>query len=495
MSNGTDTPVEHPTYMNDIRHFFDDLDIDHMRTFGIDLATYEGVKFNALRIYIRTNEGTMPPDPNRQWSDARKQTFYNWLRDECPRGTATPERLAGRADTVSRMRKNIATLTPEEITKLKKSFQGIMDRDDDDPQSYFAIAGIHWLPGPNVYCRHHENAYNPWHRAYLQLFEDTLRSVPGCEDVTLPYWDITADEIPSALYEPPLDKYTIKPELCTLVGQCYGPNHQTQRNTAAELLNEIEAFGIPANIEEALGHSHWERFNGWDGGRTQDGIIRAHDAGHAAGGPTLANQDVAAFDPIFWFFHANWDRLWWKWQQDYQATTLNGFKSTLQGDSDWLDDPVINQIPPFEYSTADTIDLESTFDATYSHPSPDPARALVPRFGRMTAAREIGVEFDRVSVRLSRVDRLAIPGSFEVHLYSGDKLLGRQGFFQSTDPKHCETCRNNAIASFDFAVDRTNLGEDKLRASILLRNRDGSRTLFPLVACGNPTINVRLMLD
>jgi tyrosinase len=28
-----------------------------------------------------------------------------------------------------------------------------------------------------------------WHRAYLLRLENALRSIPGCQDVTLPFWD------------------------------------------------------------------------------------------------------------------------------------------------------------------------------------------------------------------------------------------------------------------------------------------------------------------
>ena len=69
--NDNGAPVDNPTYMAHIRYFFEDMDIAHMRRLGIDLATYEGVKFNALRIYFRTQEDTMPPEQNRKWSDAR----------------------------------------------------------------------------------------------------------------------------------------------------------------------------------------------------------------------------------------------------------------------------------------------------------------------------------------------------------------------------------------------------------------------------------------
>ena len=36
----------------------------------------------------------------------------------------------------------------------------------------------------------HENILFPtWHRAYLLRFENALRKIPNCENVTLPFWD------------------------------------------------------------------------------------------------------------------------------------------------------------------------------------------------------------------------------------------------------------------------------------------------------------------
>jgi hypothetical protein len=40
-------------------------------------------------------------------------------------------------------------------------------------------------------------------------FEDALRSVPGCESVTLPYWDVTTS-IPPLLYEEPFASYALQ---------------------------------------------------------------------------------------------------------------------------------------------------------------------------------------------------------------------------------------------------------------------------------------------
>ena len=46
--NGNDVAKPNPTYMEDIRFFFEPEDIACMRRRNIDLGTYEGVKFNAL---------------------------------------------------------------------------------------------------------------------------------------------------------------------------------------------------------------------------------------------------------------------------------------------------------------------------------------------------------------------------------------------------------------------------------------------------------------
>ncbi|HXC55069.1 MAG TPA: hypothetical protein VNU97_07225 [Rhizomicrobium sp.] len=39
----SDPPVAHPTWYADIRHYFTQMDIDHMGAKGVDLATCQGV--------------------------------------------------------------------------------------------------------------------------------------------------------------------------------------------------------------------------------------------------------------------------------------------------------------------------------------------------------------------------------------------------------------------------------------------------------------------
>src|SRR4051812_28581030 len=78
-----------PTYMADIRHFFRQVDIDHMAAKNIDLSTYAGVKANASSIYTQTSGGQMPPDVEGQWDADRVQTFLNWILNNYPLGTTT----------------------------------------------------------------------------------------------------------------------------------------------------------------------------------------------------------------------------------------------------------------------------------------------------------------------------------------------------------------------------------------------------------------------
>jgi len=55
-------------------------------------------------------------------------------------------------------------------------------------------------------------------------------------------------------------------------------------------------------------------------------------AGHNSIGLTVQDPSVAAFDPVFWFFHANWDRVYWKWQTSMKATDLIGLLAHLLKD-------------------------------------------------------------------------------------------------------------------------------------------------------------------
>lgn len=101
-----------------------------------------------------------------------------------------------------------------ELEALMRAWHGIKALPPSDPRSFFTLGGFHGEPfrGPGEtdptwwggYCQHGTVLFPTWHRAYLFKLEEALRSIPGCADVTLPFWDECSDEslakgIPSAL--------------------------------------------------------------------------------------------------------------------------------------------------------------------------------------------------------------------------------------------------------------------------------------------------------
>lgn len=256
MANTDNDPVvDHPTWFGQIRNFFTADDISHMGAKGIDLATYQGVVDNAVSIYSQTSGGFMPPDPAPKWSANRAQTFLNWVTDNFPLGTPPPPTQAriaalAAAAPAARMRKEVSTLSATEIATLKTAFAGIMARPPTQADSYFAIAGVHWYPAidqnPQFHCLHHENRLLPWHRLHLKRFEDALRSVPGCADVTLPYWDVTTTA-PAVLYGDPFAQYALQAP----IGHGYDPL-TTSRYAATDIASNMNSFGVPGQIATAL---------------------------------------------------------------------------------------------------------------------------------------------------------------------------------------------------------------------------------------------------
>lgn len=105
----------------------------------------------------------------------------------------------------------------KELEDLMRAWKGIKELPPDDPNSFFMIGGYHGEPFRGAgwgnasywggYCNHGNVLFPTWHRVYLLRLENALRSVAGCADVTLPYWDETSGNslnagIPWALTAP-----------------------------------------------------------------------------------------------------------------------------------------------------------------------------------------------------------------------------------------------------------------------------------------------------
>jgi tyrosinase len=484
-----DEVIANPTYLGHIRQFFDPVDLEHMGRIGVDLSTYESLRDRATSVYFRTKapNPSMPPDPARHWSQERSETFANWIRNGFPLGEPIPQKPT--EVEAARVRKDASALDQAEIEAVRLAFRRIMERDADDPAGYFVLAGRHWFPTPTE-CLHHEDRFNPWHRVYVTKFEDALRSVRGAESVTLPYWDITRPP-PDFLFDPPFDSYTLP----VTIHPSYPTGHQTTRFDSDTIADLVAAEEIPETIGYAMTQPIWNDFISYE----RRGIEAAHDSGHGATGATMAVPDTAAFDPIFWLFHANWDRLWWQWQQIMNATTIATFRSTIVGSADFLDAP-FNDLRPFEETADQTIDL-TAMGISYAQPvepGPEPVPSVRrARVGSLTAAEGVRLnESPQASVRLKGIDRLSIPGSFRAVLRADGEVIGRRTFFQSTEPGDCATCRERAKINLDFLVNADEVLGKQLSTSIELIIPDPMfGDTLPLEACGNPTLNVRLLLE
>lgn len=317
-----------------------------------------------------------------------------------------------------------------------------------------------------------------------------MRRVSGCADVTLPYWDITAAP-PAWLYLPPFDRYALQKE----VHPAFPAGWTTERLPLADLPGSVTTFQVPDIVAEAEPLWQWQDFT--------RKIEQAHDNGHGAVGSTLSNQGPAAFDPIFWFFHSNWDRLWWEWQKRVGATTQMRFRSTITtGRTEFLQVPFNTLGMPFAETAEQMIDLAATGIGYGPAAVPEPDVPLAgiarARVGSAPASEALQVRSaPRVSVRLKGVERLSVPGTFQAVLRADGVELGRRVVFQLDDPKLCDGCRERPVADLDFDVEVDAVLGKELRADIELLGPRAERLgrRFPLRSCGNPTLNVRLLLE
>jgi len=111
--------------------------------------------------------------------------------------------------TALRIRKSIEELQnayqngdKKPLETVIRAWKGIQELPPDDPNSFFVIGGYHGEPFRGAgwgnssywggYCNHGNVLFPTWHRAYLLRLENALRSIPGCEDFTLPFWDETS---------------------------------------------------------------------------------------------------------------------------------------------------------------------------------------------------------------------------------------------------------------------------------------------------------------
>jgi hypothetical protein len=292
--------------------------------------------------------------------------------------------------TTARTRKNIDSLTPQELADYEHAFSKLKEIADADPDSMDGLTyfqNLHdGMLGP---CEHANDTFLPWHRAHLFLFEEALRrsDPPRTANVTLPYWDFSA--LPSG------ERYPMAFEHTDSVLFHDGRNDTAICRTGGA--TGCEALPFPRQFLEAtaLNKPDWskpdaglslESFGGHAGGQMdcqgQFGAgfgaleLPPHNDMHSEFiGGSMSDPGAAAEDPIFFSFHCYLDLLWAQWQNKFNTDTdLDARLCGLFKDRDHLEEN--------RFHVRDTLETEAQLGYVYEYtpgePAPTPTVELFP---------------------------------------------------------------------------------------------------------------------
>jgi len=98
-------------------------------------------------------------------------------------------------------------------------------------------------------------------------------------------------------------------------------------------------------------------------------------------------------------------------------------------------------------------------------------------------------------VRVEGLNRLKIPGSFDVHLTKDDKVIATTGFFQPNEVEKCPSCVQNAIVHFDFEIPLKEVSGGQLGIWVEPHNQSVFGDHFPNKLMGNPTVEVKFIVS
>lgn len=302
-----------------------------------------------------------------------------------------------------------------------RALKAFYEVDENDPESFFQIAGIHGRPVIGWdsdeeakmqmgYCPHIDNLFLPWHRPYLALFEQTLVNhaieiaeeynddewTRAAETLRAPYWDWAEDatvpafagqqeievetpegteSIANPLYDYHFPQSAIDGDFGQIIA---GDRDKTKivrcsPDEANERLAEIDFKGM---VFQAFTRS--DTFDKVASMGSADVVVafeQPHNSIHmrAACGSHFAYTQEGAFDPLFFLHHANIDRLYALWEEmypqeralttPYQAAGTFAIEqgSTITGDSPML--PFVGS-GNRDWTPSNVVDV-TTFGYTY----------------------------------------------------------------------------------------------------------------------------------
>lgn len=203
------------------------------------------------------------------------------------------------------VRHDVMSLAPDHpvIKSYEKAITAMRALPQSDPRNWTRQAQIH-----NDFCRHRSWLFFPWHRVYLNAFEQICRELSGDESFTLPYWDWTTHpEVPPIFWDTSTPLY-------------YTPRVATATSSASP------SFVGQAVIDPMLDEPNFLLFAG---SASAGGLVEQtpHNYIHNFIGGTMSTY-MSPLDPLFWLHHNNVERLWVIWNLTRMHPNTN--------DSAWL---------------------------------------------------------------------------------------------------------------------------------------------------------------
>ncbi|KAM3523166.1 hypothetical protein MY4038_008303 [Beauveria bassiana] len=306
-----------------------------------------------------------------------------------------------------------------------QALRAMYDRDSQDPESFFQIAGIHGRPfteynnagkmntnGWGGYSTHGEILFIIWHRPFVALFEqtlvkeakilaaqypDNLRSIyqRAAEDLRAPYWDWALEPWLPSVVLPETIEVKAATKTGTVAKKIDNPlyTYRFSKEVMQGKYGEFDTYDRmyrcqnPQDANQKLysrNYKSWvydvfsraKSFSEFATTASKGSSIEAvHNAIHwdAGCGGQFMDSQYAAFEPLFMLHHSNVDRLWAYWQAIYpEASTFNGRYqclsrfNTLSGTMTSLDSP----LQPFrqangEWHTSRSVNSIKTFGYAY----------------------------------------------------------------------------------------------------------------------------------
>lgn len=204
-----------------------------------------------------------------------------------------------------RVRKNILSLTPEELADFLEALQTLKSNG-----MYDTITSVHG--NPTTFNLFHGNDYFlPWHRWYVLRIESAVRDLGGkfaC--FSMPYWDWTLDagrEAQSPIWDifGPMGKKN--DSFCMREGP-FAEWKNSKGGCLKRIGSDSYRFFSPAEVLDLImGKEELV------GGFRPAFEAGAHSRPHLFIGGAM-NSFASPDDPIFWLHHAFVDKVWTMWQ-------------------------------------------------------------------------------------------------------------------------------------------------------------------------------------